>query len=155
MTGLLPSLAGETCIYGMGMTEMGMTMSYEQLLIDAEIARMIKRVLQGIAVNDETLAVDVIKAVGAAGTYLGQKHTLKHMRKESSQAKLIDRQMYEGWLKKGGKTILERANEEAIRILETHKVEPLPTNVAKEIKSIIEEAEYEVAEKKKFESKRK
>ena len=155
MTGLLPSLAGNTCIYGMGMLEMGMTMSYEQLLIDAEIAKMIRRVIQGIAVNEETLAAEVIKAVGPAGTYLGQKHTMKHMRKESSQTKLFDRRMYEAWQKQGGTDVFTRANEEAKRILETHKVEPLPANVSKEIKSIIAEAEETVAERKKFEEKRK
>ena len=134
-------------IYGMGMLEMGMTMSYEQLLIDAEIARMIRRVLQGIAVNDETLAVEVIKAAGPAGTYLNQRHTMKHMRKESSTTKLIDRQMYEGWEKSGRKDMSERAREEARKILETHTVEPLPEGTAKEIRNIIEEARAEMEER--------
>lgn len=135
-------MAGSNFIYGMGMLEMGMTMSYEQLLIDAEIVRMIRRVLQGIAVNDETLAADVIKAVGPAGTYLSQRHTMKHMRGESSQARLIDRHMYEAWDKQGRRDMADRANEEARKILENHKPAPLPESVAREIRSIIEEAEY-------------
>ena len=138
-------------IYGMGMLELGMTMSYEQLLIDAEIVRMIRRVMQGIAVNDETLAAEVIKAVGPAGTYLSQKHTMKHMKKESSQAKLIDRRSLEAWEKQGSKDISERANEEAKKILENHKPIPLPDDAAKEIRRIIEDAEGELAERKKFE----
>ena len=56
------------------MLEMGMTMSYEQLLIDQEIVKMIRRVLQGIAVNKETIALDVIKKVGPAGNYLSERH---------------------------------------------------------------------------------
>jgi trimethylamine--corrinoid protein Co-methyltransferase len=150
MTGLLPSLAGSSFIYGMGMLEMGMTMSYEQLLIDAEIVKMIRRILQGIAVNDETLAVDIIKAVGPAGTYLSQRHTMKHMRKESSQTTLIDRRMYEGWEKAGSKDMYARANEEAKRILESHKPLPLPDAAAKAIRKIVEEAAGELAERKKF-----
>ena len=149
MTGMLPALAGSSIILGMGMLEMGMTMSYEQLLIDAEIVRMIRRTMQGIAVNDETLAMDVIKAVGPAGTYLNQRHTMKHMRRESSQTKLIDRQMYEGWEKQGKKDMFARANEESKKILETHKVKPLPEAMTKEIKRIIKEAEEELAERKK------
>ena len=144
-------MSGANFIYGMGMLEMGMTMSYEQLLIDAEIVRMIRRVMQGIAVNDITLAVEVIKAAGPAGTFLNQKHTMKHMRKESSQVKLIDRQMYEGWEKQGSKDMFARANEEARRILENHKPVPLPEAAAKEIRSIIEEAEHALAERKKSE----
>ena len=72
---MLPALTGSNVIYGMGMMEMGMTMSYEQLLTDAEIVRMTRRILQGIPVNPDTMALDVIKAVGPANNYLAQKHT--------------------------------------------------------------------------------
>ena len=75
----------------MGMLEMGMTMSYEQLLIDQEIVKMIRRILQGIAVNKDTIALDVIKKVGPAGNYLGERHTLKYMRQELSTTTLINR----------------------------------------------------------------
>ena len=66
---MLPALTGSNVIYGMGMMEMGMTMSYEQLLTDAEIVRMTRRILQGIPVNPDTMALDVIKAVGPANNY--------------------------------------------------------------------------------------
>ena len=130
------------------MLEMGMTMSCGQLLIDAEIVRMIRRIMQGIAVDQSTLALDVISSVGPGGTFLGQKHTMQYMRKESSQARLIDRKMYDSWVRSGKKDMAERANEEAIRILENHKPIPLPEDVAKEIRSIIEEAEYEIGIRK-------
>lgn len=138
---MLPALSGSNLIYGMGMLEMGMTMSYEQLLIDAEIVRMVRRVMKGITVNKDTFAEDVIKSVGAGGTYLAQKHTRKYMRQESSTANLIDRRMYDGWMKSGGKDIRERANEMAQKIVKEHKPEPLPESVSKEIHNIIEEAE--------------
>jgi len=143
MTAILPALTGSNMIYGMGMLEMGMTMSYGQLLVDAEIVRMIRRIMQGIAVDKSTLALDVITSVGPGGTFLGQKHTMQNMRRESSQAKLIDRKMYDNWVRSGKKDMAERANEEAIRILENHKPIPLPETAAKEIRAIIEEAEYE------------
>ncbi len=144
MTAMLPALTGSNIIYGMGMLEMGMTMSYEQLLIDQEIVRMIRRILQGISVNKETIALDVIMGVGASGNYLADAHTRKYMRQESSQAKLIDRKMRPGWEKEGSKDMAERANEEAIRILESHKPLPLPEAAAKTIRAIIEEAEEEL-----------
>jgi trimethylamine--corrinoid protein Co-methyltransferase len=128
----------------MGMIDMGMTMSYEQLLIDAEIVRMIKRIGKGIVVNEETLALDVIKAVGPAGNYLGQMHTLKHMRNESSTTKLIDRRMRQSWENDGSKDIVERAREAAIKILENHKPIPLQEDVAAKIRLIIKEAEAEL-----------
>ncbi len=67
-------------IYGPGMLESGITFDYGQLVLDCEIARMIKHTLQGIPVNDDTLAIDTIKEVGPGGDYLMHEHTFNHMR---------------------------------------------------------------------------
>lgn len=128
------------------MLEMGMTMSYEQLLIDQEIVKMIRRVLQGIAVNKETIALDVIKKVGPAGNYLAEKHTLKHMRKELSTTNLINRRIRDSWEKRGSKDIAEVAREQAIEILENYKPTPLPEDVRKKIRDIVSEGEAEAEE---------
>ncbi len=130
----------------MGMLEMGMTMSYEQLLIDQEFVKMIRRVLQGIAVNPDTIALDVIKAVGPAGNYLSQKHTRQYMRSELSTTKLINRRMRDNWVSRGAKDIAATAREEAIRILETYKPTPLAPDVQKRIHDIVLEGEEEAAE---------
>ena len=132
---------------------MGMAMSYEQILIDADIIKKIKRASQGIHVNEDTLALDVIQAVGAAGNYLSNKHTRKYMKKELSVGGLMDRRMRESWESDGAKDLAARANEKARIILETHKPLPLPEAVAGKIRSIIEEAEAELAERKKFQMK--
>jgi trimethylamine--corrinoid protein Co-methyltransferase len=140
---LLPALAGANLIYGLGMIEMGMTIDYGQLVMDNEFARMIKQVVQGIAVNDETLAVDVMHEIGVGKNFLSHDHTFKHMRSQS-QPKLIDRRTREDW-EAGGKTdIYQRALEEARYILENHKPEPLPENVLTTIRSIVEESEAEL-----------
>ncbi len=125
------------------MLELGVTFSYAQLLIDDEIAAMVKRVVQGITVNDETLAVDIIKQVGAGKDFLGVRHTRDFMAKEQSKPKLIDRRMRGAWTNRGAKSMAERANEKAIEILENHKPTPLPDNVLKTFKEIIQRAEEE------------
>ena len=56
LTALLPALAGANVIYGLGNTETGVTMDYGQMVMDNELAEMVKFTLQGIPVNDETLA---------------------------------------------------------------------------------------------------
>lgn len=150
---MLPAVTGSNVIYGMGMLEMGLTMSYEQLLIDQEIVKMIRRVLQGIAVNKETIGLDVIKAVGASGNYLSQKHTLKHMRSELSTTNLINRRMRDNWLKAGGKDMPTVANEQAIQILENYKATPLPADVQKKIRALVEEGEEEARELAEFKSR--
>ncbi len=136
-------MAGANLIYGMGMLELGVTFSFAQLLIDDEIATMVKRVVQGIAVNDETMAVDIIKHVGAGKDFLGQRHTRDFMAKEQSKPKLIDRRMRGAWMNLGAKSMAERANEKAIEILENHKPEPLPDSVLRTFEDIIQRAEKE------------
>ena len=140
---MLPALAGANLIYGLGMIEMGMTIDYGQLVMDNEFARMIKQVVQGIAVNDETLAVDVIHEIGVGKNFLSHDHTFKHMYAQS-QPKLIDRRTREDWEVGGRSDLYQRALEEARYILENHKPDPLPEDVLAAIRSIVEEAEAEL-----------
>lgn len=141
MTSLLPALAGANLIYGMGMLELGVTFSFTQLVIDNEIAAMCKRVVQGIKITDETMAVELIKKIGSGKDFLAQKHTRVYMGAEQSRVKLIDRRMRGAWAKRGGKDLAEAAGEQARYILENHKVPELPAEVLSKLRSIVEEQE--------------
>lgn len=142
ITGMLPALAGSNVIYGLGMLEMGITFDLAQLVLDNEIAGMIKYALNGIPVNDETLAVDVIKEMGIGKDYLSHDTTYTYMRSQS-QTHLIDRRMRPSWEADGSKDFYQRAHEEMLHILETYEPPPLPENVTATIRSIVEEAEKE------------
>lgn len=141
ITSLLPALAGANLIYGLGMLELGVTFSFAQLLIDHEIAGMVKRAVQGITVSDETMAVDLIKKVGAGKDFLAQKHTRQFMGPEQSKPKLIDRRMRGNWQSKGGKDLAEAAREQAMQLLKTHQPPPLPAGVAEKLRAIVQSAE--------------
>jgi len=137
---LLPALAGTHGITSLGNLESYLTVSPAQLVIDNEIAGMILRGLSGIEVNDETLAVDVIKRVGPGGHFLSEKHSLDHI-KELYIPELADRKTRGEWRDAGSKDILQRAKEKAKKILETHKPEPLEKEVQEELSKIVREAE--------------
>ncbi len=141
-------MAGANLIYGLGMIEMGMTIDYGQLVLDNEFAKMIKFLLNGIPVNDETLAVDVIREVGIGKDFLSHDHTYNHMQSQS-QPVLIDRNMREDWEASGSTDIHRRALDKAKHILETHKPDPLPDDVLATLRSIVEEAEEELGVKSK------
>ena len=136
-------MAGANLIYGLGMIEMGMTIDFGQLVMDNEFARMIKFVLHGVPVNDETLAVDAIREIGIGKNFLGHISTLNHMNSQS-QPQLIDRKMRERWTASGSTDMYQRAIEEAQHILETHKPDPLPAGAPAAIRAIVEEAEEEL-----------
>lgn len=130
-------------IYGSGMLELGITLSLAQMVVDNEFAKVLKHVINGVRVDDESLAVDVITQVGARGNFLAEEHTFHHMRKCFIPT-LIDRNMRDVWQSQGAKSMIERANEEAISILENHKPDPLPEGVAEKLSSIIENVEKDL-----------
>ena len=123
------------------MLAQGITFDYAQLLIDNEIARMIKEVVGGVTVNRNTLALEVIQQVGAAGEFISHEHTYNHFRQEASANELIYRGTRDAWQKGGSKDLTERAYEEARQILKNFKIEPLPGEVKSKMRSIVNEAE--------------
>jgi trimethylamine--corrinoid protein Co-methyltransferase len=141
-------LAGANVIYGLGNTESGVTMDYGQLVMDNEFAGMVKFILAGIPVNDDTLAVDVIHEVGQSKDFLSLSHTLDHMRTAQTHPELIDRRMRGDWKGGGGTTIYERAWEKARYILDTHEPKPLSAEVKAAMRDIVVETEEEFGVRK-------
>jgi trimethylamine--corrinoid protein Co-methyltransferase len=138
---LLSALAGANLIYGAGMLEAGMTFSFGQLVIDDEIAAMVKRIVNGVSLDDELMGVDLIKKVGIGNNFLTQRHTLNNIETEQVQATIIDRRMRGAWEKRGSKSLIESANERADQLLKSHEPKPLPEDLIKELKRIVKSAE--------------
>jgi len=88
------------------------------VVICDQIADMVKRILDGITVTDDTLAVDVIREVGHGGTFLPHEHTVKHFRQELFFPQLFRRQTIDQWLQSGSQMIHEVAHERVEEILE-------------------------------------
>jgi trimethylamine--corrinoid protein Co-methyltransferase len=122
-------------LLGVGLLHGSRIWSYEQMLMDCEIFDLVHKMMNGVSVNPETLALDVINAVGPGGNFLTQKHTKKHMR-ELWLPKYMDRRPYNVWeAKQDGAR--DWANEEARRILKTHQPESLDPQLAAELERII------------------
>lgn len=134
-------MAGVNLIYGLGMLDLGMTFSYEQLIIDNEIAGMVNRVLKGVRVTDDSLAVDIINKVGPAGSFLGEKHTVKYMKTDQSRAKIFDRNMRSAWESNGSVSINDKVKKIAQEIINEHQPMPIDKDVLDQFKVIIASAE--------------
>jgi len=133
-------LAGANLIYGAGMIESGVTFDSGQFVMDNEFARMIKHVVNGIGVADETLAVEDISRVGPFGDFLSLDATLRHMR-ELSQPQFLDRRVREDWEARGGDDLYRRCLEKAREVIREYKPEPLPGDVAARIRAIVLETD--------------
>jgi trimethylamine--corrinoid protein Co-methyltransferase len=94
---------------------------------------------KGIVVNDETLAVDVIREVGPGGNFLGQKHTRNNMYNRW-QPEFMDRRPYDLW-EKTRDGARDWAGEKAQKILSDYHPEPRDENLQSELRKIISSVE--------------
>jgi trimethylamine--corrinoid protein Co-methyltransferase len=140
---LMAAMAGMNFVYeACGGLDGTITFSYEKLVIDDEIAGMVTRILGGIDVNEETLAVDEICKFGSTN-YLGSPQTRKMFRKEHYIPTLFDRRGWEAWLKAGGRDISQEARRKAKWILKEHQVKSIDKDVQAEIDGFIRKATKE------------
>jgi len=144
MTAIIPMLAGANLIYGPAILDSGKTYSFEQLVLDNEIIGAVYRILEGVNVNAESLALEVIEKVGIGDHYLAQKHTCDHVLSDQWRPMLLDRGTRGDWVKAGSKDICEVARERAKKILSSHEVEPLEKDVKEEVWNILKKAEKEL-----------
>ncbi len=145
LTLMTAALGGGNIVHDLGYLESGLCGSLAQLVVCDEIVGWLEHFIRGVEVNDETLALDLIDELGPDGQFLDSEHTLAHYR-ERWYPTLIDRNNYDNWLAKGGKTLEQRAAERVEAILAEHKPEPLPKDVAKAVHAIVERAETQYAE---------
>jgi trimethylamine---corrinoid protein Co-methyltransferase len=136
---ILETLAGAQMAHDVGYLDGGMTNSIEQIVICDELIGYTKHFMRGLEITEETLALDLIDEIGPDGDFMSSEHTLKHFRQDW-YPKLFDRNNYETWMMRGGKTLRERARDKALKILDTHKPEPLPDDVQKLINAVVEQA---------------
>jgi len=141
LTNLLCALSGANFIHdAAGLMEFAMTVAYEKYVIDNEILGMVMRAVEGIEVDDDTLAFDLIKQAGPGGNFVAARHTRHFMRSEHYRPSLSDRNSREEWLSKGGKETWERASEIVKGLLAKPKhslPSPIRQQVLSQIKGIV------------------
>ncbi len=142
---LMAAQSGANLIHDVGYLESGLLGSLDMLVLSDEAISMVKRIMRGIAVNPETLAVEVISRVGPGGHFLDDDHTIAHFKEEVWIPELIDRSNLEDWDKTGRKWMGDRIREKVHQILKEHEPEPLEEEVVKELKAIIARADEEYA----------
>ena len=137
ITTLMCGLAGANFIHdSAGLMEFAMTVSYEKFVIDNEIIGMMMRAVEGIKVDDDTLAYDVISQVGPGGNFVTSKHTRRYMRSEHYQPLLSDRESREEWESKGKLMTWERAAE-IVKQIEEGEGYSLPGDIERKIRAEI------------------
>ncbi|HKZ43931.1 MAG TPA: trimethylamine methyltransferase family protein [Anaerolineales bacterium] len=131
----MASISMSDMLLGLGFLHGSRIWSYAQMMMDAEIFSIIHKTLQGITVDDETLALETIAKVGPGGNFLSQKHTLKHMR-DLFLPEFMDRRPYNEWEEKKDDA-RDWALVKARNILANHEPDPLDPKLSKELDKMI------------------
>lgn len=135
---IMAALTGVNVVSGPGMLLGENCQSLEKLVIDDEICAMAYRLVEGIDVDEETLALEVIEKVGPGGHYLGEKHTFKHFRRERYiPSDVVCRLTLDAWRKAGSKDIITRAKERVEKLLEEHQPKPMPEEKAEALEKVL------------------
>jgi trimethylamine--corrinoid protein Co-methyltransferase len=135
-TTLLATMGGSNFVHhAAGMLESMLTVAYEQYVIDDEIIGLCGKVLKGIDVDPEHLALDVIEAVGPGGNFMLADHTVDHIRSEYYLSNPItDQQNRELWEQDGALDARDRGRQIAKKILAEEKKSYIPPDVDQTIR---------------------
>jgi trimethylamine--corrinoid protein Co-methyltransferase len=135
----MASIVMSDMLLGCGFLHGSRIWSYAEMMMDCEIFSIIHKMMQGIVVDEETLALDTIANVGPGGHYLAQKHTRRHM-KELFMPQFMDRRPYTDWETKGDDA-RDWATNKARKILAEHQPEMLDPKITEEMEKIIKSVE--------------
>ena len=121
ITAMLGALAGINMISGAGMLDFLACQSPEKLVIDAEAIAMAQRLLDGIQVQTDPLAVGMYAGMNFKGEFLKQKLTRELFRKEQHlPSEVIDRDSIRGWQQSGGDDTFQRARARVAELLSNY-----------------------------------
>jgi len=140
---ILSALSGAHSIHLYGGIYGEITHSPIQSILDDDLAGMIGHFIQGINVNDETIALDLIHEVGPIpGHFLSKRHTYEWWKKEQYMQKVGDILTYPEWEQSGKKDCIDYAKERMKKILSEHEVSAhITKEQEEEINVIVKEAE--------------
>ncbi len=136
LSGFASLVSGADMCSGAGLLYAARTFSHEEMLLDAEAWALLASLARGLSVTDEDLAVDAITAVGPAGDYLMEDHTLANMRR-LWQPRFFDRRTWEEWEAAGRPDAAARARARVRALLASHAPLALPDGVPAELDRIV------------------
>jgi len=149
---LLPAIAGSNWLSGAGSMSNAITVSYEQLVIDNEIFGAVLHFLGSLEDDQEDLGFTAMQDVmNGDSKFLTHENTLKYLRSKElwNRTKSISNiRNYSSWFKDGCKSIVDNAKERVDKILKEHKIEPLDSNIDRELNRIIKAARGELLKTK-------
>jgi len=136
ITTLLGALSRATLLHDLGYMESGMAGSQESIVLGAELAGFARAFMKGLPLDDESLQLDEIVAVGPGGNYLARPFTRKHHR-GFWKSDMFDHVRHERWQAGGARTLRERVAERTRELLAQDGHRKLPATTRQEMDRLI------------------
>jgi len=138
-------LSGVDVINGIGEIETSQLLILEQIVVDHEIARICKRMKDGVDVSDAKNYFEDIANVKPGGHFLMEPSTLEACHSdEFLMPDLVDRNTYDQWVELGKPEIYTRARKKIEDILAAPQKNPLPDKVIATLDDIMRRADKEL-----------
>jgi trimethylamine--corrinoid protein Co-methyltransferase len=137
----IAGLSGASLIHDVGFLESALIGSYDMVVLSNEIISLVKRILRGVPVDAEHLALDVIERVGPGGHFLMDDHTLEHFRTEFWRPELLDRSNWENWTADGSRTLRTRVHERVLDLIEHYETPPMSPAAERALEAILRRAD--------------
>jgi trimethylamine--corrinoid protein Co-methyltransferase len=137
---LWTALSGANLVHDVGYIESGMTCSYEMIVVCDEVIGFARRLLGGIEISPETLALDVVDEVGPGGEYVSTDHTFRHFR-ECWYPRVFNRMGHQSWVDAGRPSAVDTARELARTAIAEHRPEALSEATLETLREVVAAAD--------------
>ena len=135
------AMIGANMISGAGMMDFENCLSFEKLILDAEIIALARRFRDGIELRDDPIGEHLIRDMGHHADYLSSRHTRKWYRKELSfPSELIDRGSWDAWKEGGNTTATQRAHRSMQSLLDRYQPNALSKEQRNDLREIASKA---------------
>lgn len=132
-------------LHAAGWLESVLTVATDKFVMDIEMLTILQRMLAGMQVNEETLAIDTIREVGPGGHHFASAHTLKHYETAFFMPDTFDVNSFEQWTASGELTSADVAKRKAADLLAGYEAPDIDPSLAREIDRFVEARKGEIA----------
>ncbi len=134
----MAAMVGSNLNHDVGYLDFGRTGSLEMIVISNEIIDQVRRMQRGIPMDDDQIAVSVIRDAGPQGQFITHDHTVEHLRATQWRPKLFSRMGFENWEETGSQSLLQRAQQRLAEISDNHHAPSIPQEKQREIQTRVD-----------------
>lgn len=127
-------------MHGAGWMEGGLHVSYEKMVIDADLLHMVGAFLNPLDTSEGELAeaVAAIASVGPGGHFFGTEHTQARYTNAFHQPLVSDWRNWETWTEAGRPEAQARANRVARELLAAYQPPPIDDAIREELRDFVD-----------------